>query len=168
MKKDRRIVFGFRPQNALSGGELAIRLFQLLSLLPLPYILIAPGFLALVARKGFLRWLFALGISALPRWEALALSLLYRQTGSEVWVHMVLLVLALVFGLAGGALLRGKTAARPLRFVLCALIAADLVFRALPTGLSPAFGPGVWIPALALRCAALVLLLLDLRAEKRK
>ena len=167
MKGKRPVVFGFRPRNALSGGELALRLFQVLSLLPLPYILIAPGYPALVTRKGLLHWLFGLGISALPRGETLALSLLYRQTGSEVWVHLALLALALVFGLAGGRLLRGNASARPLRIVLCVLLGADLLFRALPTGLSPAFGPFVWVPALLLRAASLLLLLLDLRAEKR-
>ena len=145
-----------------------MRVFQLSSLLPGLYFLVAAGFMAVAASDNLFSALFDLGLAAIPRWEAAALSALYRATGSETAVFFALVGAALALGLLAKLLQREKRrTARAGRYLFAGLIAADLVLRLLPLGVNRAFP--LWAAAVGfvLRLACLVMIVLDLRAEKK-
>lgn len=160
--------FGFEWRGRLNGAEAYVRIFQLSSLLPGLYILVAAGFMAVVTGNNLFSALFDLGLAAIPRWEAAALSALYRASGSETAVFFALVGAALALGLLAARLLREKReTARTGRYVFAGLIAADLVLRLLPLGINRALP--VWAAAagFAIRLGCLVMIWLDLRAEKK-
>ncbi len=160
--------FGIGIRKRLSGAELYVIVYQISCVLPALYILIASGYMALFAKKGLFTVLFDLGMASVPRWEALALSLMYRLTSHESAVQLVLLGAALAFGLFAAKLLRGKyAAARNSRIVFACLIAADLVLRLLPFHFNIAFGFIAAAFGFLVRAACLVLIILDLRADKK-
>lgn len=159
--------FGVNIRGKLTGAELAVRVFQIASLLPLAYMLLASGYPYLFTRYGLFSVLFDLGLASLPRVEAFGLSALYRLTSSELAVYFVLLGFALAFGLLMNALLKGgEKKPRVSRAVWAALIALDLVSRLVPLPFAelPLYAR---ILGFAVRLACLALILLDLRAAKR-
>ena len=161
--------FGFGSKKALSGAELYVRIFQLSSLLPLVYIFIAAGSLSVVTKKGVLSFLFDLGVSLLPRWESMGLSLLYHKTGRELAVYFVTLGVALAFGLAAKKIFcGGAKKAFVSRIVFLVIIGADLILRLVPFGFIGSFGVVVTVIAFAVRVVCFVLILLDIIAEKKK
>ena len=158
--------FGIDIRGKLTGADLAVRIVQIAAALPMLYFVILSGWLSLLTMETPLTYLFSLGVCAIPRAVALGLSALYRQTGGEVLFSMLLAAAALFYGVVMNRLLhseRGRTA----RVVLIALIAIDLVLRLLPLGFTKAFGLPCEIIAFALRAVCLVLILLDLRADKK-
>lgn len=158
--------FGIDIRGKLTGADLAVRIVQIAAALPMLYFVILSGWLSLLTQDTPLTYLFSLGVCAVPRAVALGLSALYRQTGGEVLFSMLLVAAALFYGVVMNRLLhseRGRTA----RVVLIALIAIDLVLRLLPLGFTKAFGLPCKIIAFALRAVCLVLILLDLRADKK-
>ena len=159
--------FGVQSGKQLSGAGLYVILMQAASLLPLPYFLTVSGYLGVITKRGVLPFLFDAGFAALPRWESLLLSLLYRNTAHELLVCFVLLAAALAFGIIMKRLLQneGKTAV-VLRTVLCGLIAADLLLRLALPGFRTAFGMPAAVVGLVIRLAMLGLLIGDLIAEK--
>ena len=161
--------FGINVRKKITGAELSVRVFQLLSVLPVLYILLASAYMSLLTEKGVLQALTEYGMAALPRAEAFLLSLLYRKTGHEVLVVFALLAGALIMGFGGGAVLRAKHGtARTARRVYAALIAADLILRLLPLNMNRVFSLPATVVGAALRLACIVLILLDLRADGRK
>ncbi len=145
---------------------LAVDVWQILSLVPALYIVLASLYpYALVG--GAWRLLFDLPLAALPRWEAFALSFLYRLSGSEVLVALLLPGLALAGGILLKRLLgRGGKPSRVTRFFLAAACGADLILRLFPFSLLPWYG---WLGASAgffVRGACLGLILADLFARK--
>ena len=159
--------FGVDRKNRLTGADLAVRVFQIASLLPVLYVLVACVYPAVFTTRNVLSFLFDAGVSALPRWEALALSRLYRATAGEVLVCFVLLAAALAFGLAAGKLLKGARRGRVVRVVLAVLIALDLILRVLPTSFRFAFGVPAAVIGFVVRLGCLAMILLDLRADRR-
>ncbi len=161
------MTFGVNVRGKLTGADAAVRIFQISSLLPLPYIFLASGYQYLFTKYGLFSVLFDLGFAALPRVETLGLSALYRVTSSEIIVYFLMAALALAVGLAAKRLLRGKER-RPVtvRVVWSVLIALDLVFRLVPL---PFASLPIWalVPGFLLRAACLALVLLDLRAVKK-
>ena len=158
--------FGIDIRGKLTGADLAVRIVQIAAALPMLYFVILSGWLSLLTQDTPLTYLFSLGVCAIPRAVALGLSALYRHTGGEVLFSMLLAAAALFYGVVMNRLLhseRGRTA----RVVLIALIAIDLVLRLLPLGFTKAFGLPCEIIAFALRAVCLVLILLDLRADKK-
>ena len=161
--------FGVNIRKKLTGAELALRLYQILSLLPALYIVAASGYMALFKTGGVVAFLCELGFVAVPRFEALALSYIYRVTSAEVAVAFGLLLTAIAAGFIGGRLLRAqqKTAVTA-RVAFAALWAADLVLRVLPLAFNRAFS----VPALAcgfvFGAAYIVLTVLDLYAYKKE
>ena len=158
--------FGIDIRGRLTGADLAVRIVQIAAALPMLYFVILSGWLSLLTMETPLTYLFSLGVCAIPRAVALGLSALYRHTGGEVLFSMLLAAAALFYGVVMNRLLhseRGRTA----RVVLIALIAIDLVLRLLPLGFTKAFGLPCEIIAFALRAVCLVLILLDLRADKK-
>ncbi len=160
--------FGFDWRHRLNGAEAYILVFQLSSLLPGLYIFLAAGYMALAARETLFSALFDLGMAALPRWEAAALSALYRASGSEIAVFFAVVGFALVLGLLSRKLLReGPRAALLSRYAFGALIAADLALRLLPLGINRVFPAWAAAAGFAVRLVCLGLVVLDLRAEKK-
>ena len=161
------MTFGVNVRGKFTGADAAVRIFQISSLLPLPYIFLASGYQYLFTKNGLFSALFDLGFAALPRAETLGLSALYRLSSSELAVYFLTLVLALIAGLAAKKLLTGK-GRRPVdvRVIWAVLIALDLVFRLVPL---PFASLPVWALAAGflLRAACLILILLDLRAAKK-
>ena len=162
-----KIRFGVGVRNALSGGELAVRAGQVFSMVCAFFLLAASAYRPMMLHRGVFAILFALAASALPRWWLLILALIYRVSGSEVILAFAFLVPALAFGLAAGRLLREKRFAGRARKVFGALILAELVFRLLPFRFNLAFGLPSAILGFLLRLGCLILILLDLRAEKK-
>ncbi len=156
--------FGINLRKTLTGAETAVRVFQICSLLPLAYMLVASGYPYLFTHESLFSVLFDLGIAAIPRAEALGLSLLYRKSGSEIVVYFVLLGFALLVGLAAKALLKGpERRVKTSRLVWAVLIGLDLILRLIPL---PFAGLAFYASALgfAVRLGCLALILLDLRA----
>ncbi len=163
-----RIEWGTKRGKALTGAHLCVRIFQVASLLPLPYIFAVAGYPAVITSRNVLSILFDAGIMAIPRVEALALSLIYRATMNEMAVYFALLVVSLAAGFTFGKLLRSEGgAALRIRRAFAAFLAADLVLRLLPLGFNTVFG----LPAAALgalcEAACLAFLILDLRSAER-
>ena len=160
-----RVEWGIQNRKVLTGAHLCVRAFQVISMAPLPYIFAVAGYPAVITGRNPLSYLFDLGIMALPRLEAVALSLLYRLTASELVVYFALLAPAIVVGIVLGRLLRGTEQVNvAVRRVLAGLIAADLVIRLLPFGFNLAFGIPAAIVGWLIQLACLALVLLDLRA----
>ncbi len=160
--------FGVGPGNALRGADLAVRVQQVAALLPAAVIFLASAYRPILLKGGLFPFLFGLGASALPRWELLGLSLLYRLSGSEVAVALALPLLALALGLAAGPLLRSRKRSVPARWVLAGLIVLDLLSRLLPFRFNLSFGWPLAILGFLLRLASLALILLDLRTQGRR
>lgn len=158
--------FGLNDRKYLTGGGLYVRILQIAALLPVLYVVVAPSYPPILTQRSALSVLFDLGFSALPRWEMLGLSALYRVTASEIAVCFALLIPALAFGLAAKKL--PEKHARTARLVCAALVAADLVLRLLPLKFNTAFGLPCAAAGFALRLGCLLLLLLDLRAAKKQ
>lgn len=161
--------FGFDEKKSITGAGMSVRVFQIASLLPVFYIFLVSGYPAIITKKGLFSVLFSLGCSALPRWETLLFSWIYRLTQNEILVHFALLVFALIFGLAAGKLLNGAhRTARGTRVVLLVLIACDLVVRLLPLRFNLAFGLPCALLGFAVRLGCGVLILLDLLSDRRR
>lgn len=158
--------FGVDVREKRTGADLAVRVVQIASALPMLYLVILSGWLSLLTQETPLTYLFSLGVCAIPRAVAIGLSVLYRHTGGEVLFSMLLVAAALVYGVVMNRLLHSDRG-RMVRIVLAALIAADLIVRLLPLGFTQAFGLPCEIIAFALRAASLALVILDLRAEKK-
>lgn len=160
--------FGINIRNRLTGADLYVRVFQLTALAPVLYVIVACVHPAVFASRNVFSVLFDLGMSALPRWEALAVSRLYRLSHSEVLICAAMLVFALAFGIAAGRLLKGgRGKARAVRIVLTALIVLDLAVRLLPLASRPAFGIPAAAFGFAVRLGCLALVIGDLLADRR-
>ena len=157
--------FGIDIRGRLTGADLAVRITQIMSALPMLYLVILSGMLSLLTRETPVTYLFSLGVCAIPRAVALGLSALYRHTGGEVLFSMLLVAAALVYGVVMNRLLHSERG-RTVRIVLAVLIALDLIVRLIPLGFTQAFGLPCEVITFALRAASLVLVLLDLRAGR--
>ena len=167
MRITERIAFGTDLRRKLSGADLYIRILQITSVLPVLYIFLVTGAPQLLTGKSIFSSLFSCGIEALPRGESLFLSWLYRYTSNEVIVYFVILFLALFAGILGNRLFRDNhKSGRTTRKVFAVLLAADLVFRVLPFSFNHAFGFPAAAFGFAVRLACLLLILLDLRADR--
>ena len=162
-----KVKFGIGIRGSLSGGELAVRFTQASSVACAAFLLLVSADRGAMLHRGPGAVLFSLGASALPRWWLLALSLFYRKSGSEVLLAFLLLLPALAFGLAAGRLLGGGKSGAAARKAYGALLLADLLFRLLPFRFNLAFGLAFAACGFLLRLGCLVLVWLDLRADKK-
>ena len=159
--------FGFDERARMTGAGLYSRILTLTALLPAVYIFIVSGYPSVIMRGGVLPFLCDVGAASLPRAELLFLSWLYRLTSSEIVFDFVMLALALAFGVVSRRLLRGRRP-REVRVVFAALVAADLALRLVPAHFNIATGWPAAIIGFIVRLGCLLLILLDLRAEKKK
>jgi len=164
----RGIGFGIDIRRKLTGADLYVRIFQLCSLLPLPYIFLARPHPPVISTRNLFSVLFDIGICSLPRAEAYALSYLYRQTLSEVAVYFVILAVALALGFISGRVLRGNPEAS-IRFHKAAevLITLDLAIRIIPVRANFAFGIPAAVIGLAVRAVCLYLVIRDMKAASQ-
>lgn len=161
-----RIEIGINKRRKLTGADLYVRIFQICSLLPLPYIFVATAHSAILGTRNPLSILFDLGMCMIPRAEAFGLSYIYRITYSETAVYFVLPVLALVLGVIADRMLRGDLKASVnFHKTLAVLICLDLVIRIVPVRANLAFGIPAAIAGFAVRAACLYLVICDLKAE---
>lgn len=161
--------FGVNLRKVMTGAEISVIIFQIISLLPALYIFIISGYPYLMTRKGVHLFLFDVGLGALPRWEALLLSMLYRATSSETATYFAMLGFALALGLVAANVLKGKLrTAIVSRIVFAALIFGDLVFCLLPLHCNQALSPAVNVIGFVIRVACLALVALDLIAHRMK
>ena len=162
-----KVKWGTGDWKTFTGAHLAVAIYQVASLLALPYILAVIGYPAIITNDNALSFLFDVGVMAVPRIEALCLSLLYGATSNEVAVYFAMLIPALVVGLVFGKLLpENSSVCVTLRKALVVFIACDLVLRVLPFGFNLAFG---LLPAAVgwlVQAACLVFVTLDLRSVK--
>ena len=164
----RQVRFGTDFRRAITGGDLYVLIFQITALLPLPYILAASAYPAILGTRNPLSVLFDIGISAIPRAEAFALSSLYRTTSNEMVVFFVLPVIALILGKAAENLFQGAPGRALLaRRIMMALIACDLVIRLIPVKANRARGIPAAIAGFAVRAACLWLVWMDIRACRK-
>ena len=162
------ICFGAPQRKSLTGAELAIRVFQVFSLLPVPYIAASSVRPATMLGEGPLAHLASLGFASVPRAEALLLSTCYRATMSEISVTAILLVAALACGIVLRRLLaKDGGSAAPVRWAYAVWLALDLALRLVPAPFNLAFGVVPEALGFAVRLACLALVLLDLRAMAR-
>lgn len=158
--------FGIDIRRQLTGADIYVRIFQICSLLPLPYIFVATAHPAILSTHNLFSALFDAGIAALPRLEAFALSSLYRLTSSEVAVYFSVLAIALALGFISSRVLRGDPEAS-IRFHKAAavFITLDLAIRIIPVRANIAFGIPSAAIGLAVRAVCLYLTVRDLKAE---
>jgi len=161
--------FGINSRKHITGATVYMYAFQTVSLFPLFYILIAIGYLGIFSSNNILSYLFDFGIAAIPRYEALLVSLIYRKTLSEIVVFYVIIGIALAFGLVLNRLLKGneKTAIIT-RITLIVLIVIELIMRLLPLSFNSGFGLIESVIALIFRIIFLVLIVIDLVAYKKE
>ncbi len=161
------VEFGIDIRRKLTGADLYVRIFQICSLLPLPYIFLATAHPDILGTRNLFSALFDIGISSLPRLEAYALSCLYRLTLSEVAVYFAVLAIALALGFISGRVLRGNPEAS-IRFHKAAevFITLDLAIRIIPVKANIAFGIPAAAFGIVIRAACLYLVIRDLRTVK--
>ena len=154
--------------KAFSGARAAVVAFQIACLVPALFVVLASVYPYAMAAGGGYALFCDLGVSSLPRWLALGVSLLYRLTKSEVAAALALPAVALALGIVGKRLLDGKKTARVARIVLSAAIGADLVLRIWPLSWVSLYGWGCTVFAFLFRAACLGLLLWDLLKKKEE
>ena len=160
--------FGLSFPRKLTGAQVSLRVFQAASLLPVLYILIASGYMALFQTGGVPDFLCGLGFCAVSRPEALGLSALFRATSSESAVCAALLAAALLVGILGNKLLKAKEkTAVTARVVYAAFIGADLILRLLPLQMNRAWGLAPALCGFAVRLACAGLVIADLAIWRR-
>ena len=160
--------FGIDVRNRISGSDIAVFIFQAVSILPAIYVFTASGYIALLSKRNILTVLFDFGICALPRWESYLLSLGYRLSSSELVPYFASLFIALFLGIAVKRYSRGYIKLSLVSHcVFSALIIADLVVRLLPLSINGAFTLPVSAAAFAVRVICLVLIILDIVFYKR-
>ena len=159
-----RLNFGLDVRRGLSGAALYVKLFQLISILPLPYIFIATVYMGITGSTNVFSVLFDIGMAASPRAEVMLLSYIYRITGSECLVYFALPVIALILGLIADRVLTGDVRrSLAIHKVAAALIAADLILRLIPVHANIAFGLPAAIFGFLVRAACLFLVIRDTR-----
>lgn len=162
----KKIQFGINDRKITTGADLYTLIFQISSLLPLPFMLMITGYPAVIGSDNVLTFLAGIGFMAIPRAETLLLSLAYRLLSSELTVYFALLIPAFVLGIVFRKILKGSEhGSRLFRKVLIVLIACDLVLRVLPFSFNLSFGLAAAIIGFVLRAACLVLIILDLQAH---
>lgn len=163
-----KIRFGIQHRKVINGATLCLRIFQIASLLALPYVFLINVYPAVITGHNLWSVLFELGIASIPRTEALFLSFVYRLTLNEVIVYFILLVIAFVWGLILLKLLDGpEKRAVLIRRILAVLILLDLVLRLLPFSFNYSFAWYYVVIGCLVRLACLVFLILDLKRSEK-
>ncbi|MBQ3290937.1 MAG: hypothetical protein IJH43_01010 [Mogibacterium sp.] len=163
-----RLTYGLDVRRGISGAELYVKIFQIISILPLPYIFIAPVYMGILHSKNIFSVLFDLGMAAVTRAEAFLLSYLYGSTGSECIVYFILPGVALILGIFAGNILKGnESLSLKVHYAAAALISLDLLIRLIPIYANIAFGLPAEISGFIIRSLCLYLVIKDIRSAAR-
>lgn len=161
-----RLVFGLDVRRGISGASLYVKIFQIISLLPLFYIFTATAYMGITSTRNVLSVLFDLGMSTIPRTEALILSYVYRISSSECMVYFALLAIAIILGFTAERFLKGNAAlSLKLHKAFAILIAVDLIIRVVPVHANIAFGLPAAVFGFAVRAGFLYLIIRDIKAS---
>lgn len=161
-----KIKFGVKERKVTSGCGLYLKIFQISSLLPLPYIFLITVYPAVVSGNNIWSVLFDLGLVLLPRAEVLLMSFIYRLTLNEVIIYFIPLVLAFVWGLILKKILNGpEKSAILVRKILIIAISCDLVLRLLPFSFNYSYPWYFVVIGCLVRAACLIFLILDLKRK---
>ena len=161
-----KIRFGINDRKVISGAGLYLKIFQIISLLPLPYIFLTTLYPAVITGRNIWSVLFDLGLVAIPRAEALLMSFLYKLTLNEIIVYFIPLVIAFVWGLILKKILGGsEKGAILIRKILIIVLFFDLVLRLLPFSFNYSFAWYYVIFGCVVRAACLIFLILDLKRK---
>ena len=159
-----KIRFGINNRKVINGATIYLRIFQIASLLALPYIFLINIYPAVITSQNLWSVLFELGIVSIPRAEALLLSFIYKLTLNEVIVYFIPLVIAFVYGIILKRGLDGpEKRAVLIRKILVILIFLDLVLRLLPFRFNYSFAWYYVVIGCLVRAACLIFLILDLK-----
>ncbi len=154
-------------KHRMTFTGLAILIFQILSLLPLPYIFMATGSYQLIMSKGILSLLFDLAATALPRPEVLLISFIYRKTLNEIVVFFLFPAIALLAGLVTRAMLRYEgPKARAARYLLALFCLTDLIVRILPVSFNKVYPVPYQVLGFLVALACLVLIVIDILKKR--
>ena len=164
-----RVRFGIDIRRQLTGADLYVRIFQICSLLPLPYLFLAMIDPVIGSTRNIASVLFDIGMSALPRAETFALSFLYHETISEEKVYFIILIIAIALGFAADRVLRGyPDLSVRLHKLFEVLICLDLAVRIVPIRANYAFGIPAAVTGWAIRALCLALLIKDMKAYQKQ
>ena len=162
------IQFGIDVRGKLTGADLYVKIMQAAAVLVLPYVFLTTSYQVVLTKVNVFSLLFDLGISSLPRIEALGLSLIYRLTASEVVFFFVMMAIALIFGIVSDRLLHeGYERALRTRKVFMVLIAIDLVIRIIPMKFNAPFGIPMAIIGSLVRVFCIFLIYRDISEDKK-
>ena len=164
-----RVKFGIDVRRKLTGADLYVRIFQICSLLPLPYLFFAMIDPEIGRTRNVLSVLFDIGMSSLPRAEVLSLACRYHAMINEQEVFFAILVVAIALGLAAERVLRGDPALSiRLHKAWEVMICMDLAIRIVPVRANYAFGIPAAAAGFAIRAFCLFLIIKDMKAEERR
>jgi len=164
-----RVRFGIDIRRQLTGADLYVRIFQICALLPLPYIFLSAVHPAVLSTRNLFSALFDLGMCSIPRTEAFAMAVLYRETLSEEAVYFIITGLAIVLGFAADRVIRGNPALSiRLHKAFAALICLDLAIRIIPVRANIIFGMPAEAAGFAVRALCLFLIVRDLKAHEKQ
>lgn len=162
-----KIRFGVNDRKVTSGAALYLKIFQISSLMPLPYIFLITVYPAVVSGSNIWSVLFDLGLVLLPRAELLLMSFIYRVTLNEVLIYFIPLVLAFVWGLILKKIFNGtEKGAVLIRKILIIAIFCDLVLRLLPFSFNYSYPWYFVVIGCLVRAACLIFLILDLKRKE--
>ena len=143
-----------------SGRELYLYAFQIISLLPLLYMLIFTGMFSIITNKNIFGFIFDLGLVCLPKIELWFLSFVYHGTLNEIYVIFLLPLIALIIGMKLNRKFTEKDSNR-INTVLIVLLLFDLIIRFLPLAMNTAFPIYLQIIGFAVRLCLLVMIIKD-------
>ena len=147
----------------ITGADLAVVLFQVMSMIMGLYILVIPGYYYLITNRNIFTFLFDLSASCLPRAEYWLLSLIYRMTLNEIIVFFCICVTALAFGLVMKKLLRLTGKAKVIvRIIYLIWIVLDVFIRILPLSINHYPQKSFQIVGIIFRAVLFVLIFSDL------
>ena len=144
-----------------SATKIYVVIFQVTSLLMIPYLLFATD-LSAAGGATFFSGLYDFSASSLPRAEMLFLSTLYRTTESEIFLYFALCIAALALGIVAAKCLSGKKSAKVFKIVCAAAIVCDLIARIFPFRFNSLFGTAPAVVGFAVRLICLALIVKDL------
>ena len=147
-------------RNKHTGRELYLYAFQIVSLLPLIYMILFTDMFSIITAKNVFGFLFDLGLVCLPKIELWILSFIYHRTLNEVYPYFIMPFIALFLGLKIRRRFSEKDGNK-VNLILVILISADLVLRLLPMAVNSAFPVYMQIIGFVFRLTLLILILKD-------
>ena len=149
-----------------SGSELYTLIFQVVSLLPLPYMVLLTGSFSVLIRHGMTAVMFELFMACVPRIWLFIVSALYRVTINEILVYFLILSVPLALGLYVKKYLYEKDRMRILSKILIIFTLTDLLVRIVPLKYNQLFSFGYQVIGIIVCIISLIALLKDVFTDE--